>query len=169
MLARFWLAYHPPQAVQDRRCSSHQRAPRAASAQLGVPMEEYLRGGLPCPALLNVTETPANSASTLPLPSSWRSRERKTGCKAQTSDGLPKTTLTGRHHHPKALPKTHPPLQRVSKSLHVRNAALGALGQRRRVDVQRGNFGGAIPYRAGRPRKWAQRAPTRPSTTKTVR
>src|SRR5664280_50179 len=44
--------HHPSQTAQDRRHRAHQRAPRAAPAQLGLSLERPLRAGLPRPALL---------------------------------------------------------------------------------------------------------------------
>jgi len=57
-------------------------------------MERPICSGLPSLTLLSVI-APPNSASLLARPSGWRSREQKTGSKAQTGHGLPKTTMTG--------------------------------------------------------------------------
>jgi hypothetical protein len=43
--------YHPSQAAQDRRHRGHQRAPYPAPDEFGLPVERYLRGCFPRPAL----------------------------------------------------------------------------------------------------------------------
>src|SRR5258708_4627058 len=45
--------YDPPEAAQNRRHRTAQRAPCAAPAQLRLPLERPLRASLPRPALLN--------------------------------------------------------------------------------------------------------------------
>ena len=56
--------YDPPEAAQDRRHRSHQRAPRAAPAQFRLSLERSLRARLPRPALLNTAQTTDNPTST---------------------------------------------------------------------------------------------------------